>query len=198
MSLSALNRFERRKERTRRLLQQAATELMFEKGYDAVSIQDITDRADVGRGTFYVHFRDKEDVVWSILREGFDQLDAQIAQIGGDMPFEVRAYHIWLTIFSHVDANKDLMRVVIGKKGHVLLANRLYDYLVEMLIRDLEPNIHRTPVKLPISFVANYLIGAQMRLIVWWLEQAPHYTPQQMAAMYYEMTIGVPAPVQLP
>ena len=37
-----------------------------------------------------------------------------------------------------------------------------------------------------------------MRLIVWWLEQAPHYTPQQMAAMYYEMTLGVSAPVPLP
>jgi hypothetical protein len=47
-------------------------------------------------------------------------------------------------------------------------------------------------VKLPIPFVANYLIGMQMRLIVWWLEQAPHYTPQRVAAKYYGMRLAFP------
>ena len=68
MNTSPVNRFERRKQRTRDQLKQAAIGLILEKGYDAVQVQDITDRADLGRGTFYIHFADKEDVVWRAVR----------------------------------------------------------------------------------------------------------------------------------
>ncbi|MCJ7529956.1 MAG: TetR/AcrR family transcriptional regulator, partial [Anaerolineales bacterium] len=55
-------RHERRRLQTRKLLIQTTLQLVLEKGYDAISIQDITERADLGRGTFYLHFKDKEEV----------------------------------------------------------------------------------------------------------------------------------------
>lgn len=74
------NRFERRKQRTRAALKQAAVDLILKNGYDAVSVQDITDQADLGRGTLYVHFPGgKEEIVWHIIREGFDAAQADIA-----------------------------------------------------------------------------------------------------------------------
>src|SRR5687767_3562998 len=60
---------DRRVRRTRRLVQQALVELILEKGYDAVTVTDIIDRADVGRSTFYAHFTDKQDVLFSNLDE---------------------------------------------------------------------------------------------------------------------------------
>lgn len=54
---------DRRVRRTRRALQDSLTSLILEKGYDAVTVEDITDRADLGRTTFYLHYKDKEELL---------------------------------------------------------------------------------------------------------------------------------------
>src|SRR5262245_60027600 len=56
---------------TRQMLQQAMMELMKEKQFSEISIQDITSRADVNRATFYAHFYDKYDLVNAIIRSNF-------------------------------------------------------------------------------------------------------------------------------
>lgn len=67
---------DRRVRRTRKLLHSAFLELVIEKGYDKITIQDILDRADVGRSTFYVHFRDKE----ALLTASFDNMRDQLEE----------------------------------------------------------------------------------------------------------------------
>jgi len=67
----------RAKRSTAHIRFQSTLQLVLEKGYEAVSIQDITDRADLGRGTFYIHFKDKEEVVWNAFRELFLELEQQ-------------------------------------------------------------------------------------------------------------------------
>ncbi len=72
--MASLNRHpDRRVQRTQQVLQQAFTELMLEKGFTATSIQDITARANVNRGTFYLHFADKYELLNSVMRAGFQQ-----------------------------------------------------------------------------------------------------------------------------
>src|SRR5690348_13436851 len=68
---------DRRKERTRQLLRDALLELISEKGYEAITLQDITDRANVARPTFYLHFKDKQDLLFSSIREIYDDLVAR-------------------------------------------------------------------------------------------------------------------------
>ena len=77
------NSADRRTQRTRKALQEALISLMFEKSYDAILIQEILDRANIGRSTFYTHFRDKDE----LLVEGLQNLrsmlrDAQLATPG--------------------------------------------------------------------------------------------------------------------
>ena len=152
-------------------------------------------RADVGRGTFYLHFTDKEDILWSILREQLDALHDQIErEVHADQSVEQRVYNIWRATFRHIDAHRDLMRIVLGERGHMLTANRFMDYFAGLMIADLTTHIDKIPITLPAPFVANYLLGAQMRLIVWWIEQGIDYTPDQMADMFYQMTTSSPAP----
>ena len=82
-----MNRHEKRKIQTQKKLQEAALELVLDGGYDRLSIQEITDRADLGRGTFYLYFKDKEDVIWSIIKEGIDAEDrAAHVDFGDNLP----------------------------------------------------------------------------------------------------------------
>src|ERR1700757_5499961 len=79
---------DRRVRRTRKLLHDAFLALVLEKGYEKTTIQDILDRADVGRSTFYVHFRDKEALLTSSFDGMGDQLENELAEIEAPTPVE--------------------------------------------------------------------------------------------------------------
>src|SRR5262245_57855262 len=78
-SAMEVERVDRRVRRTRRLLREALLSLTLEKGYDQVTVQEVLDRADVGRATFYAHFTDKDDLLISGLLELRDSLREQLA-----------------------------------------------------------------------------------------------------------------------
>ena len=181
------SRHERRRLQTRRSLIQTALQLILEKGYDGLSIQEITDRADLGRGTFYIHFKDKEDVVWAAFQELFEALEQEAHQrLDRSLP-QVEYYGL-LNIFNHAEKNRDLYRVVFGRQGSATLTARVQDFLAKAFLDD----IRRTPppaginFNLPEELEAQLLTGVISRLVFWWLETASSYTPTQMAAMTYE------------
>lgn len=101
---------DRRVRRTRRAVQQALVALILEKGYDAVTVTDIIDRADVGRSTFYAHFTDKQDVLFSNLDElGF------LRPAPESPPGELFAFS--LPMFEHVREQRRLVRALLGRGG---------------------------------------------------------------------------------
>ena len=74
---------DRRVQRTRKALRSALLELIKEKGYDSVSVEEITQRANLGRATFYLHYKDKED----LLVDEFNEIVNERARIISDIPF---------------------------------------------------------------------------------------------------------------
>ncbi len=180
------SRHERRRLQTRKLLIQTALQLILEKGYDAISIQDITDRADLGRGTFYIHFKDKEEVIWTAFRDLFKELEQEAhQQLDRRMP-QVEYYGL-LNIFHHAEKNRDLYRVMFGRHGSALLTARAQDYLANVFLYDIRNAPEPTEVNfnLPEEIEAQLLTGMISRLLFWWLETPNNYTAQQMAAMTY-------------
>jgi AcrR family transcriptional regulator len=196
MTDTELNRFERRKQRTRDRLKQAATELILEQGYDAVTIQEITDRADLGRGTFYVHFKDKEDIVWTILAESVGDLVDRIRKYIPDTPDDVsQLYFLNLAIFEFADANRDLLRLVLGKQGYALLARRATEYIADVMLRNIPKHVVAKVIHgVPIEFVSHYKAGALMEVITWWLEEEVDYSPEELATMYYRLDVRCAPP----
>jgi len=190
------SRHERRRLQTRQRLIQTTLQLVLEKGYDAISIQDITDRADLGRGTFYIHFKDKEDVVWAAFQDLFQALEQEAHQrLDRSMP-QVEYYGL-LNIFSHAEKNRDLYRVVFGRQGSATLTARVQDYLANIFLYDIRraPPPQGVDFHLPEEVEAQILTGMISRLIFWWLETANSYTPAQMAAMTYEVLYRKSPPV---
>jgi AcrR family transcriptional regulator len=187
MNTPPLSRHERRRLQTRKRLIETTLQLVLEKGYEAISIQDITDRADLGRGTFYIHFKDKGEVVWTAFRDLFQDLEQEAHQTLDRRVPQVEYYGL-LNIFSHADKNRDLYRVVFGGQGSAMLTTRVQDFLAKAFLVDIQnaPEPAEVNFNIPNEIEAQILTGMISRLLFWWLETPNRYTPQQMAAMTYQ------------
>jgi AcrR family transcriptional regulator len=190
-----MNRHEKRKLRTRNKLKEAALELLLSEGYEKLSVQEITDRADLGRGTFYVHFDNKSDVVWSIVKDGIEAEDrAAHLDFSESMPPQAEFYG-YVRMFRHAAQNRDLYLVMLGARGSSTLTGRVQDYLA----REFEEEMQDSPIYRDLSgppkIVAQIVTGAVVRLIIWWLQTDNDYTADQMAAILYEALHHKTAPL---
>lgn len=186
MSEKPTNRFERRKQRTVAALKKATLDLVLEKGYDAVTIQDIVDLADLGRGTFYVHFESKEDIVWQIIHDGLmnanQEGDRRYAE-GGYPP----GYLGYLITFEHAAENQDLYRLMMGSQGSALLTHRVAQVLAGQIEASIQAGEYLPDSAAPPAVTAQAIVGALVRLVLWWLETPNQFTPEEMADMLYKM-----------
>ena len=190
METRPVNRFQRRKERTRRQLKESALALILEKGYDAITIDNIVGRADVGKGTFYLHFKDKETLVWEILLEGLDAVKQEADRWYRERPNMV--FYGFLVSFEYAAKNQDLFRIMLGSHGQAMLTQRVKQYLAEEIEREVEAQTVFPEMDLPPRFIGHYLAGALTQTLIWWIETPNDYTPSQMAKMFYHMVFLQP------
>jgi AcrR family transcriptional regulator len=189
---------DRRIRRTRRTLNEALIALILEKGYDRVTVQDILDRADVGRSTFYAHFRDKE----ALLTANFDDLGEQLradldAMTRGVAPTDP-AKPVGV-IYRHAYERRAAYKAVCGKQGGNIVYGHLHR-LVGGLLRDhLRPHLAAVGSDLPVDVVAEFYTAAALGLLVWWVDQDFPYDPATLAAMYHRLAVpGILAGMTLP
>jgi AcrR family transcriptional regulator len=185
MTVEKHNRHHRRRMRTRRQLQDAMLELVLEKGFESIVIQEITDRADVGRGTFYFHFDDKEDILWSVVEDRIHLTEQEVmAQFDGELPDQAEFYG-YVNMFRHVDHNKSTYQAILGWKGSQEIASRVKAYLVSETKKDIERFGIYSDIGQPSDLTAEIVVGLLVSLAIWWLETPNEYTPLQMGEIIY-------------
>jgi AcrR family transcriptional regulator len=190
------SRHERRRRQTRKQLIEAAVQLVLEKGYAAVTIQDITDRADLGRGTFYIHFKDKEEAVWSAIEDGLRATEEDAhRQFPGGMPPQPE-YYAYRNIFRHAEQNKDLYKVMLGGQGSGVMTARVQNHLAAELTRDLSnlPSDVFLEFHIPDVILAQVITGAVIQLVRWWLDTPNKYSVEDMAGLLYTALHHKPPP----
>lgn len=104
-------------ERTQEALRGALMALIEERGFDAISVQDITERARLNRATFYLHYRDKQDLLLRTSEAVFDRLVEEAGPIDPDNLAFQKPPHQLVVVFQHVANHRDFYRVVLGKSG---------------------------------------------------------------------------------
>jgi AcrR family transcriptional regulator len=177
---------DRRSQRTRRLLHRAIMSLMQEKRYDSITVQDIIDRADVGRSTFYAHYQDKEDLVNSNLQEILDDLSQSLAENG---PENQRLLPT-LALFKHVQENHHLFEAMIRGGGLDLLLEKGQVYWRQRVEAELQSRLPAGQMPaMPLSLVADYLSGTLGTYLKWWLRHQPSYPPERMDEMFQQMVM---------
>src|SRR5215207_7904425 len=190
----ALTRTERRKQQTIERIRDACAALFLERSYANLTIQAITERADVGYGTFYLHFKDKDDVVWQVLLDWGNAYEQVISEQLAQIEFPRREYLSWVALFDYVDKVRDQFRSVFGREGSAVLAQRYQDYIAHLHERNISESRYFVTLDLPTEFLAQFMAGALMRLLVWWVETPNAYSADDMAGMLFETMYRMPAP----
>jgi AcrR family transcriptional regulator len=172
---------DRRTIRTRQWLRDALLALIVEKGYEAITVQDITERSDLRRATFYLHYRSKEELLLATLQDMFDALVREIEPtMRGDLLAGKSQITSFLVTFRHVEQNADLYRILLSSPGAVVVTKRIRDYIAGQIHRTLR-TVPPQQLPMPPDLLAHYVAGVELTLIAWWLENERPYSVEQMA-----------------
>jgi AcrR family transcriptional regulator len=188
------SRIERRKQQTREQLKRAALELLNERGYAALTVQAITDRADVGYGTFYLYFQDKDQLVWAVIEQLGDHFSRTLNDAAIQIPSPRREYVSWKMTFRFALEHRDNYLNLFGSRGSAYLNRQMQDYLAALHARNIRDGVYWAARSLPVEVMAQYMAGAFWRLLMWWLEEPNGRTPDDMARLLFEMVYMQPPP----
>ena len=180
---------DKRVTRTRQALQAALLELMVERGYERLSVQQILDRAGVGRATFYLHFHSKEDLLRGSLELLRDHLgrDWQGSPTGKGAPEPPLAFS--LAFFQHVDSHRKLHRAVVGRESGMIVARQMRRFLAELVREDLLSEDRRARPGVEIDLAAQYVTGALLAIVTWWLDHSIKLSAEEINRVFRQMTI---------
>jgi AcrR family transcriptional regulator len=185
---------DRRVRRTRTALQDALVALMTDKDYEAITVQDIIDRADVGRSTFYTHFTDKDD----LLQDSFARLRSILEQPATIEPAGRRPLSFSLPLFRHVNDQRQLARAVFSRPGRPPIL-RQFDQLLAGIVRaELAALPGADPVsRIPLEALVRYVVGACLSLLEWWLTTDTATRPEDMDRIFQALvTPGIRAAIR--
>ncbi|MGE5333361.1 MAG: TetR/AcrR family transcriptional regulator [Nitrososphaerota archaeon] len=170
--------------RTQKLLREALVELIEERGFEALTIGEITERAMVSRAAFYRNYHDKYDLVEQIFEDAMRTLLDTVGELGLEHPPEA-----WVTFFEHIAEYERLYRALLGKQGSPWFVRKMRASLIDMIVarghmthEPNRPNISGPHARTSSDGLVPDLVSTMfVEAITWWLEQGRPYSPQEIA-----------------
>jgi AcrR family transcriptional regulator len=177
---------DRRSQRTYSLVGSALAELLREKPYDEILVQDILDRAGIGRTTFYAHYFDKEDVLNSMTEQILEMFTHQIAHSTARQRVVPS-----LELFEHIyhSPNPHFRALMRGRASEPLweAMQTALGLAIEPALCTLCAEKRSPPIPLPV--VSQYLAGAFLTLLKWWVAADMPYPPEQMETIFQQLAL---------
>lgn len=175
---------DRRVQRTRQLLRAALMELIDEKGYDAVTIRDITERANLGRTTFYLHY-DNKDELFLDHHEGFSGM-MMINIVDREQLLSDEPQAGYVDFLQQLQDHREMYHAILAAKDADILMKGVSAQLQRNLVKSLKA-IFSSPPSMPIDIVTRYVVSAQLSLIHWWMTQHHSYSAYEICRMLQQL-----------
>ncbi len=175
---------DRRVRRTQKLLGQALIAVALEKGYDHITIQDVTGRADVGYRTYFRHYSGIDELLVDVAQASLDELD-ELLKIplngSGQANLGVYPEENGEILFKYIRENSDIFRVLLLERGVRFCLEPVINNARQQA-EDLFSGLADDHI--PVAIAANHLVDATFALIRWWLENDMPYSPKRMGSIF--------------
>lgn len=181
---------DRRVERTRKLIQEALVSLILEKRYDKITVQDIIDRANVGRSTFYAHFQDKEDLLASNFASYTAQWDTP--QEEAEPAASQKSPHILhsLEFFLHANEAYEFHQAMFEGGGAEVMIETGRQHMMTDVQNHLQEIFGEDEkLAMPLPVITNFLAGGLLSVMVWWLKEKRPYPPEKINEMFQQLAM---------
>ncbi|MGY3063262.1 AcrR family transcriptional regulator [Streptomyces sp. TE3672] len=182
---------DRRTRRTRRALGGALVELVLERGFSALTVEDITEQADVARATFYAHFKGKDDLFARVTSDLLEQLTQRLepAVAGSAIGFTGKPL---LEMLRHVSDERDVYRVVLRGEGDGKPLQMFVDACAAATAREFKARAERNNVqpRIDADLLARVWVGEQVAVLRWWAEQdTPPMPAEEAVRMFLDLAL---------
>ena len=166
--------------KTKRGLREAFIRLLLQKGYDAISIQDIATEAEAARVTFYRHYKDKEELLVDLLNVTYEELAQRKNQVSTDDNFE-RMYLSRYILYEHIQEREIIYKILFSSRGTQVVIERLRKLFADRAKSQIEKRFLPEQLQIPVEIIAYHTASAQIGLAIWWLQNDKPYPPEYMA-----------------
>lgn len=167
--------------------------LILEKKYESITVQEILDRADVGRSTFYMHFEDKDDLLFS----GFQYLQSFLESALGvrtTAPRESyeRIIGFSLPMFEHAQEYRRVNRALLGSSAEAVVRRRIHSILAGIVRRELKlewRNRKRNTGPVSPELLGHFLVSTYTSVLAWWLNSSNPASPREIDVAYRHLVL---------
>ncbi len=170
--------------RTQRALGHALVELMLTQEFDAITVQDVLDRAGVGRSTFYSHFRNKDDLLLSDAERFLDLLETHFDSVAGQSPRVAPIAELFAHVQTYAAFAEALERSGRQEAVFALFLGHLAK-TIERRLALLAPAEDALPLSREMT--ARVFAAAAIEMLKWWLDRRPALTAEQLDQRFHEM-----------
>jgi AcrR family transcriptional regulator len=177
---------DRRVQRTKTSLHNALIGLAREKPYPSIAVKEILDRANVGRSTFYTHFRDKDDLLESGIHEILQSIQAQPRAASA----LERVLAFSLPLLKHIDEHRRVAGPRMRREGRVIMHEHMERVLTSLVADELAlMYAGQTKVLIPIDLVARHVASTYVLVLNWWVESDSALTPADVDACFRHLVV---------
>lgn len=187
---SSPSRADRRVVRTQKRLREALHSLIHERDYDSIAVKEILDRADVGRSAFYMHFRDKDELLVSALHE-------ILGTVPTSQPLNVhnrdeKLFWFSLPLFQHLDQLRNAGELKLGAKGTAVLHGHLQEVLAGLIEEDIKKLFRRrrkTEKQIPVDLLVGFINTTFILVLNWWVENKCPLAPKELDTLFHSLVL---------
>jgi len=187
---------DRRIARTKVAIREALVSLVEEKGFEALSVSDLTRRADINRGTFYLHYKDKFDLLEQTEAEIILDVEGIILQANAldfaDFDSMDKPLPVVVTLFEYLKENAALMHAILGLKGGVAFQNRLRQTAEKNLKLGFLAGMKAENFLVKSEYLISYVLSAHFGVIQTWLQKGCMESPHEMAIILSKLSLHGP------
>jgi AcrR family transcriptional regulator len=181
---------DRRIQKTQSHLREALSSLIREKAYDSISVKEILNRANVGRSTFYMHFRDKDELLVSGIRGMLGAVQSKASPISGKRHEKIIGFS--LPIFEHIYQHRRGGEGKMGSRGRAIIHEHLQKVLVELIGDEVGKEFQgrrKAAGQIPSQLLVEYVASTFILVLNWWVESRSPLTAKQINDIFMALTL---------
>lgn len=167
--------------RSKHSIREAFIQLLNEKGYEAITIQDIADKAMINRNTFYLHYQNKPDLMNTCIDELLEEVKNTLVLCpSGESPVSVsRLEQVMQTIMEHIIDNISFYKAMFVEENRIHGFQTKIEDIVKSTING---GLDHTQLEISKDLLLQYIASAFMGIVVWWIKNDLIYSPREIAS----------------